>query len=110
MEVIPDFVKALQGLELPFRGARGWLIQGEGQQVVFVEFAETVEVPEHSHEEQWEFVVTGRVELRVDGDCREHNAGDNFYIPAGVPHSATVEAGYKAIIVFNSPDRYKAKP
>ena len=26
------------------------------------------------------------------------------------PHGATVHAGYKALIVFNAPDRYKPKP
>lgn len=106
----PDFVKACPELELPFAGARGWLIQGADQQVAFLEFGETVAVPEHSHDEQWEFVVAGRVELRTGGEPSEHNVGDSFYIPAGVPHAATVHAGYKAIIIFNSPDRYKTKP
>ena len=46
---IPDFVKSCPEIELPIPGARGWMIGGPEQQVVFVEFAETVEVPEHTH-------------------------------------------------------------
>lgn len=108
-KLFPDFVKSCPEIELPFPGARGWLIQGTVQQVAFLEFFETVEVPEHSHGEQWEIVIAGRVELRIGGDAGEHTVGDQFYIASGVPHAATVHAGYKALIVFNSPDRYKTK-
>ncbi len=106
---IPDFVKSYPEVDLPFAGARGWMISGPTQQVVFIEFDETVPVPEHSHDEQWEFVLTGRVELSVDGTTELHEAGDNFFIPKDHPHSANVQAGYKAMIIFNSPDRYKPK-
>ena len=43
------------------------------------------------------------------GAPRTYRAGDRFFIPAGVRHSAVVSAGYRAVMVFNSPDRYKAK-
>lgn len=108
-EDIPEFLRALPAAEIPIPGVTGTLLQGERQQVVFVEFAETVEVPEHSHQEQWEFVLAGQVVLRMGGETIIHAAGDNFYIPAGVPHGATVHAGYKAMIVFNVPDRYLPK-
>ena len=109
IETFPDFLTALPEVDLPFPGARGWLIQGEGTQVVFAEFSSPLEVPEHAHAEQLEIVITGRVELRMQGESREYQAGESFFIPAGVPHAATVQAGYRAIIVFNEPDRYKRK-
>lgn len=105
----PDFIKSCPELDLPFRGARGWLVQGEGQQVAFIEFSEAVEVPQHSHEEQWEFIVAGRGVLHIEGESRAYETGDSFFIPSGVPHAATVQAGYKALILFNSPERYKPK-
>ena len=108
-EDIPEFLRALPAVDVPIPGVTGTLLQGEGQQVVFVEFAETVEVPEHSHQEQWEFAVAGRVELHMGGETTMYGAGDNFFIPAGEPHGATVHAGYKALIVFNAPDRYLPK-
>lgn len=105
-EKIPAFVKNLPEIELPVRGARGWLIQGTGQQVVFVEFGETVEVEEHTHGHQWEFALAGRVELHREETTELYERGDNFFVPAGQPHAATVHAGYQAMIVFNAPDRY----
>jgi quercetin dioxygenase-like cupin family protein len=68
-----------------------------------------VDVPEHAHAEQWEFVVSGKVDLHIDGITISHQAGDNFFVPADVPHSARVYAGYRAVIVFNAGDRYEAK-
>ena len=105
----PDFVRTLPEIDLPLPGARGWLLQGEDQQAVFVEFAETVEVPEHQHSAQWEFALAGQVDLKIHGEIHTHTAGENFYIPPGVPHGATVHAGYKAMIVFDEPDRYRTK-
>lgn len=106
---IPDFVKGCPEIDLPIAGARGWMIAGPEQQVVFIEFDETVEVPEHSHAEQWEFALAGRVELHRGGGTEVYTAGGNFFVPADQPHGATVHAGYRAMIVFNSPDRYRPR-
>ncbi len=108
-EDFPDFVKALPEIEIPYPGCRGYLIQGTDQQVVFVGFERTTAVPEHSHAEQWELVVAGEVALEAGGRSRTYRAGDRFFIPAGVPHAAVVSAGYRALMVFNSRDRYKRK-
>ena len=83
------------------------MIQGEEQQVVFIECDEDVEIPEHAHAEQWEFSLAGSVVLHCDGVSTEYKRGDNFYIPAGLPHSGSIRAGYRAMMIFNSPDRYK---
>ena len=105
----PDFIRNLPEIELPISDARAWLIQGSHHQVIFVEFYENIEFPEHTHAEQWELPLAGRVILHTQGNSKEYRPGDNFYIPADLPHGATVYAGYKAIIIFNSPDRYKIK-
>ena len=41
-----------------------------------------------------------------DDELDKYLAGDNFHIPAGQPHGATVHAGYKALIIFDEPHRY----
>jgi quercetin dioxygenase-like cupin family protein len=105
----PDFVTALPKVDLPFPGVEGWMIQGNAAQVVFVEFSRPVEVPEHAHAEQWELIISGRMELRIQGESYAYGPGDRFFIPAGVPHEATVQAGYRAVIVFNEAGRYKRK-
>ena len=109
VELIPEFLKGLPEVDLPIAGARGWLLQGEQQQVVFVEFEATVDVPEHQHAEQWELAVAGQVDMRVGGMTTTYTAGDSFVIPAGVPHAARVQAGYRALMIFNARDRYRAK-
>ena len=106
---LPDFIRSFPEIELPFPGARGWMVQGETQQVVFVELSETLDVPEHSHSEQWEFALAGKVEMRMEGVTRVYEPGENFFIPAGVPHSAKVHAGYRAMMIFNEKDRYKRR-
>jgi quercetin dioxygenase-like cupin family protein len=105
----PAFLRSLPEADLPFRDAKGWLMQGSGRQVVFIEFGTDCEVPTHSHAEQWEIVLAGRVVLNTEDDSTEYKRGDTFFIPAGVEHSATVHDGYKAVVIFNSPDRYRGK-
>ena len=105
----PDFIRGMPEMELPIPGARGWLLQGEGRQVAFAEFDETVEVPEHSHAEQWEFPIAGKVVLHRGGQSVEYRPGESFFLAAGEPHGATVHAGYKAMILFNEGGRYKAR-
>jgi quercetin dioxygenase-like cupin family protein len=109
VERFPDFIGRLPALDLPFPGVTGRVIQDAGHQVVFLDFPETIEVPEHTHEDQWEFALAGKVELRREGRTEVYGPGGQFFIPAGTPHAATVHAGYKALIVFAAPDRYPLK-
>ena len=109
LEKFPEFVQTLPEVDVPFAGAKGWLLEGSAQQVAFMQFSETIEVPEHRHDDQWELALAGAVELDCGGTSRRYEGGESFFIPAGTPHSAKVHAGYKALIVFNSPDRYKPK-
>ena len=106
---LPEFLTVGPEIVLPLAGARGWLVASGRRQVVLVAFDETVEVPEHSHSEQWEFALAGRVELHRAGGTEHVRAGDNFFVPAGQPHGATVHAGYRALIVFNEADRYEVR-
>ncbi len=109
MNEFPGFITELPELDLPFEGVTGYLLQGETQQAVFLSFeAETV-VPAHSHRAQWELVLAGEVDLAMDGKKTTMTAGQQFYIPAGVEHSALVRVGYRAIVFFDQPDRYHAK-
>ncbi len=83
MKQFPDFVRALPEVDFPFSGVRGWLIGGAGQQVVFAEFSETVEVPEHQHEEQWELVLAGAVDLHCDGTTTRYAHQSQAWVRPG---------------------------
>ena len=53
-------------------------------------------------------------EVRLNEPMSKHTSwrvggpAETFFVPAGTPHAASVRAGYRAVIVFNEPDRYQA--
>jgi mannose-6-phosphate isomerase-like protein (cupin superfamily) len=105
----PAFVRKLPEAELPCKGVRAWLLQGEAGQVLFKEANTEVTTPEHTHGEQWGVVVDGRLELTIDGFTRLYMRGDFYSIPAGTRHRTRVFPGLKAVDHFAESDRYRPK-
>ena len=105
----PKIILNLPEADVPLEGAKGYLSQSDEHQIIFLEFKKDVELPEHEHEDQWEYVMNGKVELWIDGIKNSYNKGDNFCIPQGVKHSGKIYAGYKSIAFFNQKERYKKK-
>ena len=105
----PEIIRKLPQADVPIKGATIYLSQGENHQITFMEFAEDVDVPEHSHAVQWETVVAGKVDLVVEGVERTYTKGESFYIPEGAKHSAHIYSGFASIAFFNQKDRYKTK-
>lgn len=95
--------------DIPFEGATAYLSQSENHQILFMEFDRDVDLPEHSHEEQWAVVLEGKIEFLMGGVMKAYTKGDRYYIPAGVKHSGRIYAGYADITFFNEGDRYKFK-
>ena len=108
-EVYPKMIKDLPEVDLPFKGAKGWLLQGIDKQVVFFDIEPTCAVPEHSHGEQWGVVIEGEIELAVDGIKKAYRKGDYYHIPAGALHSVTFKTQVKVIDFFADVNRYKPK-
>ena len=109
MSEFPPFIAALPELDLPHPGVTGHLLQGQRHQVAFFAFHADTVVPPHRHRAQWELVVAGEVRLRMPEGERTYRAGQSFYIPEDVEHSAVVSAGYSAVAFFDQVDRYRAK-
>jgi quercetin dioxygenase-like cupin family protein len=107
--VFPEPITMLPLADIPLEGVKGYLLQGERQQLLFMEFSKDVELPEHSHEAQWGVVLEGRIELVIDGDEHTFAKGDRYFIPEGVNHSARIYAGYVDITYFDTRDRYDLK-
>jgi len=105
----PNIIQHLPEPDIPFPGLKSWLLQGEDQQVLFMQFEQDVEVPEHAHEAQWGVVLDGIMELTVEGKITTLRNGDSYFIRPGQKHSARIFAGYKDINLFDQPDRYRAK-
>jgi len=106
-EVFPEPIRSLPQADVPLRGSKAYLSQSENHQIVFWKFDEDVEIPEHSHEDQWGVVLEGKIDLVIEGVKRTYTKGDRVFIPKGAKHSAKIYAGYADISFFNERDRYK---
>jgi len=108
-EIFPEPIRNLPEADIPLSGIKAYLSQAENHQILFMEFSEDAEVPEHSHESQWGVVLEGKSDLTIDGVTRTYSKGDRVFIPKGAKHSARIYAGYADISFFNQKDRYKQK-
>ena len=105
----PEVIRRLPEADIPFKGVRGWILQGLNHQVVFMDIEPVGEVAEHTHGEQWGVVIDGEMDLTIGGETRLCRKGDSYHIPAEVPHSATFRMRVKAIDFFTDKDRYRPK-
>ncbi len=105
----PPPIQELPQADIPLQGLTAYLSQGEGCQIIFMEFDEEVTVPEHAHASQWGLVLEGQIDLTVEGVTRTYTRGDRYFIPEGVKHAAKIHAGYADMTFFNQPDRYPVK-
>ena len=107
--IFPEPILKLPEADVPFKGIKAYLSQGESYQIIFMEFEKDTEIPEHSHESQWEIVLEGKVDYWEEGIKYSFKKGDRFFIPKGRKHSAYVYAGYASIVFFNQKERYRKK-
>ena len=108
-EIFPQPIKDLPEADIPIIGITAYLSQSDTHQIIFMEFENDVDLPEHSHAAQFGIVLEGKIELIIDGNKKAYTKGDRYYIPEGVPHSGKIYAGYADITFFNEPDRYSRK-
>lgn len=107
--LFPDPIRSFPEADIPLDGIKAYLSQATDHQLIFMQFEKDEDLPEHSHAAQVGFVLSGAIELTVDGTKKEYGKGDIYYIPENVKHSGKIHAGYADITFFNEPDRYKAK-
>lgn len=107
--IFPEPIRNLPEADVPINGVTAYLSQAENHQLIFMRFEKDADLPEHSHAAQIGFVLSGRIELTIDGVKKNYNKGDIYFIPDGVKHSGKIYAGYADITFFNEPDRYKEK-
>jgi quercetin dioxygenase-like cupin family protein len=108
-EVFPEPIRSLPGADISLKGIRAYLSQAENHQIIFMEFQEDVDLPEHSHAAQVGIVLEGRIDLVIDGEKQTYMKGDRYYIPEGVQHTGKIYSGYADITFFNEPARYSIK-
>lgn len=109
ISIFPEPVKNLPKADIPIKGCSAFLSQSEGHQIIFMEFSEDTDLPEHSHAAQIGFVLEGRIDLIIGGVKRTYTKGERYFIPEGVKHSGRIYAGYADITYFAQSDRYGVK-
>ncbi|WP_031385992.1 cupin domain-containing protein [Desulfonatronum thiodismutans] len=107
--IFPPPIKALPEADIPIDGITAYLSQAADHQLIFMQFEMDADLPEHSHAAQVGFVLSGVIELTIDGVKKQFRKGDIYSIPAGVLHSGKVHAGYSDITFFAEAGRYTAK-
>ena len=107
--MFPDIITQLPQADIPIENLKAFLVQGNNQQVLFMEFDSDTEVAEHSHEAQWGVVLDGEIEFNINNKKHLFRKGDTYYIPKDVVHSAKIKKGYKDITLFDQKNRYSTK-
>ena len=108
-KIFPQPIENLPEADIPINGITAYLSQSDNHQIIFMEFANDADLPEHSHAAQVGFVLEGKIELVINGEKTTFKKGDRYYIPEGVVHSGKIHAGYADITFFNEPGRYSRK-
>jgi quercetin dioxygenase-like cupin family protein len=102
----PDFMQhpanriATTSLATP--GVEGYVFDGaDGSQMAFWTCRETAASAAHVHDyNEYMLVVQGCYTLIIEGQKIPVNAGEEYFIPRGVPHSGEVQAGTRTIHAF----------
>jgi mannose-6-phosphate isomerase-like protein (cupin superfamily) len=83
-------------------GVEGYVFDGaEGSQMAFWTCRETVASAPHAHDyDEYMVVVQGCYTLIIDGKGIPVKAGEEYFIPRGVPHGGEVIAGTRTIHAF----------
>jgi quercetin dioxygenase-like cupin family protein len=105
----PEPIQKLPLADVPLNGVTAYLSQAVDHQILFMEFSQDVELPEHAHAAQIGYVLEGEIDLVIGGVRNTFAKGDRYYIPEGVKHSGLIHAGYADITFFDEARRYQAK-
>ena len=107
--IFPEPVRSLPEAEVPIAGCKAYVSQAEDHQVIFMEFSEDVELPEHAHKSQWGIVLKGKVDLTIGDTRKTYAQGQNYFVPDGVKHHGHIFAGLTVVEFFDQKDRYRLK-
>jgi mannose-6-phosphate isomerase-like protein (cupin superfamily) len=83
-------------------GVEGYVFDGaDGSQMAFWTCTQTVASSAHVHEfDEYMLVVRGCYTLIIEGQRIAVNAGMEYFIPRGTPHTGEVQAGTRTIHCF----------
>ena len=106
MTEFPEFMKAaanqIATTSQATPGVEGFVFDGaDGSQMAFWTCRNTASSSAHVHDfDEYVVVVQGCYTLVIDGRKIPVHAGEEYFIPKGVPHSGEVLAGTRTIHAF----------
>jgi len=86
-------------------GVTAKIASGEKMMLALVTLAPDAVVPTHSHpHEQMGALVSGTMELTIEGETRVLSGNEMYFVPGGVPHAAKAgPGGAMALEAFSHP-------
>lgn len=78
-EIFPDPIRNLPEADIPLKGIKAYLSQSDNHQILFMQFSEDVDLPEHSHAAQVGIVLEGKIDLVIEGKNRTCIKGNNRF-------------------------------
>lgn len=83
-------------------GVEGYVFDGaDGSQMAFWTTSVSGKSAEHTHPyDEYLVILQGRCTVIIDGEKTTLNPGDEYHIPADVPHSTTFESDTRSIHAF----------
>lgn len=104
----PDIVTRLPEADIPFKRFKGWILQGEDAQIVFLE-TEATDEESHSHGAEYLMLMEGEVTVFFEGKDHYCRAGDTLFIPDQAAHSAILHKPERAVGYYYDRQRFKPK-
>ena len=75
-EVFFEPIRNLPEADIPIERIKAYLSQSEDHQIIFMEFENDVDLPEHIHAAQIGMVLEGRIDLVINGEKTSYTKGD----------------------------------
>lgn len=101
--IFPNIIKAIPERDYGIEGLTVHVDHTKQGTIYFVHAKKDIEFPEHSHEEQWTVVLSGKCTLSMNGETKIYQQGDTYIIPSGMKHQITLHAGYSEVDYVNDP-------
>ena len=87
-------------------GVTAKIASGERMMLSLVTLAPGAVVPTHSHpHEQMGMMVSGTLEITIEGETRVLSGSGMYFVPGGVPHAAKAGPGGAVTLEAFSPPR-----
>lgn len=102
--MFPEIIQKIPARDYGIEGLHVHVDHTPRGTIYFVSAEKEIEFPTHSHASQWTIVVSGSCTFTANGESKIYQAGDTYFIPAGLEHQITLHAGYSEVDYVDDPN------